>query len=96
MRRSSAGAPVCYVIANEAKASSSPIARVRPRRWIWTEGLQRRTAWPAPSRRHRLINTYNFYDPAAPFGGYKFSGFAEIWERALQNYTETKTVWVGL
>jgi acyl-CoA reductase-like NAD-dependent aldehyde dehydrogenase len=43
------------------------------------------------------INTYNFYDPAAPFGGYKFSGFGrDLGREALENYTEVKTVWVGL
>src|SRR5205823_12997850 len=43
------------------------------------------------------VNTYNFYDPAAPFGGYKFSGFGrDLGREALDNYTETKTVWVGL
>src|SRR5205085_2299763 len=43
------------------------------------------------------VNTYNFYDPAAPFGGYKFSGFGrDLGREALDNYTELKTVWVGL
>jgi len=43
------------------------------------------------------INTYNNYDPAAPFGGYKQSGFGrDLGRHALDNYTETKTVWVSL
>jgi aldehyde dehydrogenase (NAD+) len=43
------------------------------------------------------INTYNNYDPAAPFGGYKQSGFGrDLGRHALDNYTETKTVWVAL
>ncbi len=43
------------------------------------------------------INTYNFYDAAAPFGGYKQSGFGrELGREALDAYTEVKTVWVGL
>jgi aldehyde dehydrogenase (NAD+) len=43
------------------------------------------------------INSYNAYDPAAPFGGYKQSGFGrDLGRQALDNYTETKTVWVGL
>ncbi|HXE58201.1 MAG TPA: aldehyde dehydrogenase family protein [Gemmatimonadales bacterium] len=43
------------------------------------------------------INTYNMYDPAAPFGGYKQSGFGrDLGRHALENYLETKTVWVGL
>ncbi len=43
------------------------------------------------------VNTYNMYDAAAPFGGYKQSGFGrDLGREALDNYTETKTVWVGL
>jgi aldehyde dehydrogenase (NAD+) len=43
------------------------------------------------------INCYNAYDPAAPFGGFKESGFGrDLGRHALDNYTETKTVWVGL
>jgi aldehyde dehydrogenase (NAD+) len=43
------------------------------------------------------VNTYNQYDTAAPFGGYKQSGFGrELGQRALDLYTETKTVWVNL
>jgi len=65
---------------------------------IWTKDVQKAhrvaraiqagTVW---------INTYNFYDPAAPFGGYKFSGFGrDLGKEALDSYTEVKTVWVGL
>jgi acyl-CoA reductase-like NAD-dependent aldehyde dehydrogenase len=50
--------------------------------------LQAGTVW---------INTYNMIDPAAPFGGFKESGFGrELGEDALLAYTQTKTVWVGL
>jgi aldehyde dehydrogenase (NAD+) len=43
------------------------------------------------------INTYNLYDSAAPFGGYKASGFGrDLGREALDGYLETKTVWVGL
>jgi len=43
------------------------------------------------------VNTYNVYDAAAPFGGYKQSGFGrELGEHALDYYTQTKTVWVEL
>jgi len=39
------------------------------------------------------VNTYNVYDPAAPFGGYKQSGFGrELGSAALQHYTEVKSV----
>jgi aldehyde dehydrogenase (NAD+) len=50
--------------------------------------LQAGTVW---------INTYNVYDTAAPFGGYKQSGFGrEMSAHALEHYTQIKTVWVDL
>ncbi len=65
---------------------------------IWTRDV---------SRAHRLarairagtvwINTYNLYDPALPFGGFKQSGFGrELGLEALEAYLETKSVWVDL
>ena len=43
------------------------------------------------------VNTYNQYDPAAPFGGFRQSGFGrELGKQALDLYTETKCVWVNL
>jgi acyl-CoA reductase-like NAD-dependent aldehyde dehydrogenase len=43
------------------------------------------------------VNTYNQYDPASPFGGFKQSGFGrDLGEHALQEYTQTKSVWVAL
>jgi acyl-CoA reductase-like NAD-dependent aldehyde dehydrogenase len=43
------------------------------------------------------VNTYNVYDVAAPFGGYKQSGFGrEMGRIALDSYTQSKTVWVDL
>ncbi len=43
------------------------------------------------------INTYNNYDAASPFGGYKMSGFGrELGAHALESYTEVKNVWVDL
>jgi acyl-CoA reductase-like NAD-dependent aldehyde dehydrogenase len=50
--------------------------------------LQAGTVW---------INAYHAYDSAAPFGGYKQSGFGrELGQHALEAYTQIKTVWVGL
>ncbi len=50
--------------------------------------LQAGTVW---------INTYNIYDTAAPFGGYKQSGFGrEMSVHALDHYTQVKSVWVDL
>ena len=43
------------------------------------------------------INTYNIYDPASPFGGYKQSGFGrELGMHALESYTQVKSVWVDM
>lgn len=43
------------------------------------------------------INTYGLMDAAMPFGGYKSSGFGrELGAKALEHYTENKTVWMNL
>jgi acyl-CoA reductase-like NAD-dependent aldehyde dehydrogenase len=44
------------------------------------------------------VNTYNQYDSASPFGGYKQSGFSRDlgYGAALDKYTQTKSVWVAL
>lgn len=43
------------------------------------------------------INSYGAVDPAAPFGGYKMSGYGrEMGEYAMDLYTEVKSVWVKL
>jgi acyl-CoA reductase-like NAD-dependent aldehyde dehydrogenase len=43
------------------------------------------------------INTYNLYDPASPFGGYKESGYGrDLGRHALEQYTQVKSVWVNL
>jgi len=43
------------------------------------------------------INTYGLMDAALPFGGYKSSGFGrELGDKALEHYTENKTVWMNL
>jgi acyl-CoA reductase-like NAD-dependent aldehyde dehydrogenase len=65
---------------------------------IWTNDVRK-----AHSLARRLkagtiwINAYNFYDPALPFGGYKQSGFGrELGMRAIEHYTELKSVWLNL
>jgi acyl-CoA reductase-like NAD-dependent aldehyde dehydrogenase len=43
------------------------------------------------------VNTYNQFDAAAPFGGYKQSGYGrEMGHAALDTYTQTKTAWINL
>jgi aldehyde dehydrogenase (NAD+) len=43
------------------------------------------------------INCYNVFDAAAPFGGYKESGYGrELGRYALDLYTQVKSVWLKL
>jgi acyl-CoA reductase-like NAD-dependent aldehyde dehydrogenase len=43
------------------------------------------------------VNTYNEFDAALPFGGFKQSGFGrELGGAALEAYTHTKSVWAAL
>jgi aldehyde dehydrogenase (NAD+) len=43
------------------------------------------------------INTYNGFDSASPFGGYKQSGYGrDLGAHALEQYTSVKSVWVAL
>ncbi len=43
------------------------------------------------------VNTYNQFDAAAPFGGYKQSGYGrEMGHAVLDAYTQVKTVWMNL
>ncbi|MDK2973192.1 MAG: hypothetical protein PWP23_2947 [Candidatus Sumerlaeota bacterium] len=57
------------------------------------------------SKAHRLaeairagtvwVNCYNMFDAASPFGGFKQSGYGrEMGKHALENYTQTKSVWI--
>jgi betaine-aldehyde dehydrogenase len=43
------------------------------------------------------INTFNMFNAASPFGGYKQSGYGrEMGKHALELYTQVKSVWVDL
>ena len=65
---------------------------------VWTQDIKR-----ALRVAHALqagtvwVNTYNNFDAASPFGGYKQSGFGrEMGQEALDLYTQVKSVWVNL
>jgi aldehyde dehydrogenase (NAD+) len=65
---------------------------------IWTKDVQKAHRAARAIRAGTVwINSYNFYDSGAPFGGFKSSGFGrDLGKDALDGYLETKTVWVGL
>jgi phenylacetaldehyde dehydrogenase len=65
---------------------------------IWTRDLTMAHRIAAAIRAGTIwVNCYNLTDPASPFGGYKQSGWGrEMGRRALDLYTETKSVWVNL
>jgi acyl-CoA reductase-like NAD-dependent aldehyde dehydrogenase len=93
--------PVLSVLTFESEAEAVELAnrsRYGLAAGIWTKDVQRAHRVARAIKAGTVwINTYNSYDPAAPFGGYKFSGFGrDLGQEALDNYTETKTVWVSL
>ena len=65
---------------------------------VWTRDLKKAHRYARAVKAGTVwVNTYNLYDPAMPFGGYKASGFGrELGEEAVLNYTETKSVWIDL
>jgi len=65
---------------------------------IWTKDIQKAHRAARAIRAGTVwINAYNSYDAAAPFGGFKASGYGrDLGREALDGYTEVKTVWVGL
>ncbi|MCH8145084.1 MAG: aldehyde dehydrogenase family protein [Gemmatimonadetes bacterium] len=65
---------------------------------IWTKDIQKAHRVARSIKAGTVwINTYNMYDPAAPFGGYKASGYGrDLGRESLDGFLETKTVWVAL
>ena len=65
---------------------------------IWTKDIQKAHRAARAIRAGTVwINAYNFYDSAAPFGGFKASGYGrDLGREALDGYTDVKTVWVAL
>ncbi|MFN8472831.1 MAG: aldehyde dehydrogenase family protein [Anaerolineae bacterium] len=65
---------------------------------IWTRDIGKAHRVAAALKAGTVwVNCYDQFDAAAPFGGYKQSGWGrEMGRAALDLYTETKSVWVAL
>jgi aldehyde dehydrogenase (NAD+) len=65
---------------------------------VWTRDIARAHEVAKRLRAGTVwVNCYDVFDAAAPFGGFKQSGFGrELGERGLDPYLETKTVTVSL
>ena len=65
---------------------------------IWTRDVGRAHALARKVQSGVVwINCFNEFDDAAPFGGYKESGWGrDLSSHALENYTQLKTVWTQL
>src|SRR5919205_4672984 len=65
---------------------------------IWTRDITRAHRFAREIRAGVVwINTYNMFNAASPFGGYKQSGYGrEMGRHALDLYTQVKSVWVDL
>ena len=65
---------------------------------IWTKDVSKAHKLAAQLRAGTVwVNCYNVFDAALPFGGYKQSGWGrEMGHDALEMYTETKAVCMGL
>jgi acyl-CoA reductase-like NAD-dependent aldehyde dehydrogenase len=93
--------PVLSVLSFEDESQAVELANDNPyglAAAVWTNDLGR-----AHRVAHSLrvgtvwINAINLYDPAAPYGGVKASGFGkELGLKGLEEFTEQKTVWVNL
>ena len=65
---------------------------------IWTSNITRAHRFAKEIKAGVIwINTYNMFNAASPFGGYKQSGYGrEMGKHALEMYTNVKRVWVDL
>jgi len=65
---------------------------------IWTRDITRAHRFARAVKAGVVwINTYNMFNAASPFGGYKQSGYGrEMGKHALELYTQVKSVWVDL
>jgi len=65
---------------------------------VWTKDIKKAHRVASSLRAGTIwVNCYNVFDASSPFGGYKMSGFGrECGLHGLNNYLETKSVWVNL
>jgi betaine-aldehyde dehydrogenase len=65
---------------------------------IWTRDLIRAHRFAREIHAGTVwINTFNMFNAASPFGGFKQSGYGrEMGKHALELYTQVKSVWVDL
>ena len=65
---------------------------------VWTKDIKKAHRAVRALRAGTVwVNTYNAFDAAVPFGGYKESGVGrELGRHALDLYTQTKSVWIAL
>ena len=65
---------------------------------IWTQDITRAHRFAKEVHAGVVwINTFNIFNAASPFGGYKQSGYGrEMGKHALELYTQVKSVWVDL
>jgi aldehyde dehydrogenase (NAD+) len=65
---------------------------------VWTRDVKKAHSVARRLRAGTVwINTYNFYDPAMPFGGVKASGFGrDLGADSLHEYTQVKSVWTSI
>ena len=65
---------------------------------IWTRDITRAHRFAKEIKAGVIwINTFNMFNAASPFGGFKQSGYGrEMGKHALEMYTHVKSVWVDL
>ncbi|MBI3279427.1 MAG: aldehyde dehydrogenase family protein, partial [Acidobacteria bacterium] len=65
---------------------------------VWTRDIKLAHRMAAEIKAGSVwVNTYNGFDSASPFGGYKQSGFGrDLGAYALEQYTNVKSVWIAL